>query len=188
MLYRDPPTAQGAVISIAPAMEAGSIRLPRHEKERKSHKSVDGNRDPQATRGVAISIAGAMEAGSIRLPHNAKKKNRAKSVDGNRDPQATRGVAISIADAMEAGSIRLPRQRKKEEPRFLRGSSFLAKNRSFYRNRLRGCIHTQRGCSPRFKRGRVLTTVTQKKNAFSRFSCSCNKQLTTLLFLYISSA
>lgn len=78
MLYRDPPTAQNAVISIADGVEAGSIRLPRHKK-RKSHKSVDENRDPQATRGVAISIADGVEADSIRLPHNAKKKNRAKS-------------------------------------------------------------------------------------------------------------
>lgn len=30
---RDPPTARDAVISIAGAMEAGSIRLPRHEKK-----------------------------------------------------------------------------------------------------------------------------------------------------------
>ena len=79
MLYRDPPTAHNAVISIADGVETGSIRLPHNAKKKNRAKNVDGNRDPQATRGVAISIAGAMEADSLQHPINAKKKNRAKS-------------------------------------------------------------------------------------------------------------
>ena len=77
MLYRDPPTAQNAVISIAGAMEADSLQHPINAKKKNRAKSVDGNRDPQATRGVAISIADGVEAGSLQHPINAKKKNRA---------------------------------------------------------------------------------------------------------------